>query len=134
MVVQIIQLQNKKLSLSGGVPWERLRQDFFVLVSRIPPLQRICTFLQENGFLPHMSKLVGFGCDGASNMFGKKNGLVTLLKRDHPEVITIHCLAHRLELVFKDTFKRDKMFLKLTTLLLGLFSFYKNSAKQRKKN
>ena len=65
-------------------------------------------------------------------MFGKKNGLVTLLKRDHPEVISIHCLAHRLELAFKDTFKSDKMFLKLTTLLLGLFYFYKNSAKQRK--
>ena len=73
--------------------------------------------IEENGLFPHMSnsKLVGFGCDRASNMFGKKNVLGTFLKRDHPEVITIHCLAHRLKLAFNDTFKSDKMFLKMTT-------------------
>ncbi|XP_062585604.1 zinc finger protein 862-like [Saccostrea cucullata] len=88
--------------------------------------------IEQNGLLPHMPKIVGFGCDWASNMFGDKNGLVTLLKKDHPEMIAVHCLAHRLELAFKDTFKADKLFVKLTTLLLGLFYFYKNSPKQRK--
>jgi hypothetical protein len=60
--------------------------------------------VEENGLLTHLSKLVGFGCDGASNMLGKKNGLATLLEADHPEVVAVHCLAHRLELAFKDTY------------------------------
>ncbi|XP_062600058.1 zinc finger protein 862-like [Saccostrea cucullata] len=87
---------------------------------------------QENGLEKHMSKLVGFGSDGAASMMGKKTGLVTLMKHDHPEMIGIHCLAHRLELAFKDIFKGDKLYMQLTTLLLGIYYFYKNSPKQRK--
>lgn len=59
--------------------------------------------IQDQNMLPHMSILVGFGCDGASNMFGKKNGLVALIKRNHPKIIAVNCLAHRLELDFRDT-------------------------------
>ena len=33
-----------------------------------------------------MSKFVGFGCDGASNMMGCKTGLVTRLQECYPEV------------------------------------------------
>ena len=88
--------------------------------------------LEESELSSISAVLVGFGCDGASNMMGKNSGLVALLKVEHPEIIGIHCLAHRLELAFKDVFKNDKLYLKLTTLLLGLYYFYKNSTKQRK--
>lgn len=40
----------------------------------------------ENGFEEHMKKLVGFGSDGAANMMGKKTGLVTLMRNDHPDI------------------------------------------------
>jgi hypothetical protein len=33
--------------------------------------------VEENGLADHMTKLVGFGCDGASNMIGCKSGLMT---------------------------------------------------------
>ena len=33
-----------------------------------------------------MSKFVGFGCDGASNMMGCKTGLVIRLQECYPEV------------------------------------------------
>lgn len=72
-----------------------------------------------------MNKLVGFGSDGAANMMGKKTGLITLMRNDHPEIIGVHCLAHRLELAFKDVFKSDKLYTQLTTLLLGLYFFIK---------
>lgn len=87
---------------------------------------------KENGFEEHMNKLVGFGSDGAANMMGKKTGLITLMRNDHPAIIGVHCLAHRLELAFKDVFKSDELYTQLTTLLLGLFYFYKNSPKQIK--
>ena len=40
---------------------------------------------------PIMSKFVGFGCDGASNMMGCKSGLVTRLQECYPEVVGVHC-------------------------------------------
>jgi hypothetical protein len=42
--------------------------------------------LNENYLTNHMSKFVGFGCDGASNMMGCKTGLVTRLQECYPEV------------------------------------------------
>ena len=73
------------------------------------------------------------GSDGASNMTGVRSGLATLLKKDHPEVITVHCLCHRLELAFKDATKSavKKNYDKLMTLVIGLHYFYKKSHKQK---
>jgi hypothetical protein len=47
-------------------------------------------------------------------------------------MIGIHCLAHRLELAFKDVIKGEKSFEQLTTLLLGIYYLNKRSPKQRK--
>lgn len=79
-----------------------------------------------------MNKLVGFGSDGAADMMGKNTGLITLMQNDHPEIIGVNCLAQSLELAFKDVFESDKLYLQLTTLLLGLYYYYKNNPKQRK--
>ena len=57
-----------------------------------------------------MNKLIDFGSDGASNMTGQKRGMVTQMKNDNPEMIGIHCLAHRLELAFNDVIKGEKRF------------------------
>ena len=64
--------------------------------------------LENFGFKDHMNKLIGFGSDGASNMTGQKRGMVTHMKNDHPDMIGIHCPAHRLELAFKDVIKGEK--------------------------
>jgi hypothetical protein len=52
-----------------------------------------------------------------------------LLKRTRPQLLVIHCLAHRLELSFKDAVKNNKQYEKVMTLLLGLYYLYKNSPK-----
>lgn len=44
------------------------------------------------------SKMVAMGSDGANVMIGKKNGVVALLKKTHPTLINVHCIAHRLAL------------------------------------
>ena len=77
--------------------------------------------------------MVGIGTDGASNMMGKNNGMCALLKRDHPEVMSVHCLNHRLELAFKDAIKvRVKAkYDRLLTLLLGLHYLYEKSYKMK---
>jgi hypothetical protein len=48
--------------------------------------------------------LVGIGTDGASNMLGKNNGLVATLKRDMPDLISTHCIAHKLNLAVLNSY------------------------------
>ena len=40
-----------------------------------------------------MSKFVGFGCDGASNVMGCKTGLGTHLQECYHEVVGVQCLC-----------------------------------------
>lgn len=79
-------------------------------------------------------KLVGVTTDGASNMTGSKKGFCTLLKKQYPDIISTHCLAHRMELSVKDSIKdiNNKLYDKTMTLLIGLYYFYKRSSKQKK--
>ena len=51
------------------------------------------------------SKVVGLGTDGASVNLGSQGGLGTILKRDAPYLIHIHCIAHKLELAVLDACK-----------------------------
>ena len=57
------------------------------------------------------------------------------LFQDHPEVIGIHCLMHRLELAYRDALKTvgNRLYDRAVTLLLGnYYSFCKRSHKQRR--
>jgi hypothetical protein len=57
-----------------------------------------------------MSKLVGFGSDGASAMIGSKSGVSTRLKAFSPSLISFHCAAHRLQLAIGDSVKKVHLF------------------------
>ena len=76
-------------------------------------------------------KLVGFGCDGASVMVGKKGGVSAFLTQLQPSCITVHCFAHRLEPAYKDAMKENKLYNSCIVLLMGLYYFYHNSPKLR---
>ena len=95
--------------------------------------------MAESGLTEYFSsRLVGLCADGASNMQGRRNGLAGQLIATHPEITVTHCLAHRMELAFKDSLKdKSKKTLsdlnnKAITLLMGLYYFYRNIAKQKK--
>lgn len=53
--------------------------------------------------------IVAQSYDGASVMSGCKGGVQTLLKEHHPNVVYIHCMAHRLNLVVVDMCKHVKV-------------------------
>jgi hypothetical protein len=57
---------------------------------------------------------------------GKRNGVAANIKEEHPETVIIHCLAHHLELAFKDATKNfgSRLYEKTTTLLLGWCQVY----------
>ena len=72
-----------------------------------------------------MSRLVGFGSDGASVMTGRHSGVATRIKNRQPIVTSIHCVAHRLALAASQAGERVK-FVQDTfkPTLRQLFYFY----------
>lgn len=48
------------------------------------------------------------------------------------ELINVHCFAHRLELAFRDVLRKNKLYEKLMTLLIGLHYFYTKQYKNKK--
>ena len=71
--------------------------------------------------------------DGAFNMVGVKGGLVAMLRQQYnPELVNIHCLAHRLELGFRGYLKKNKLYDKIVTLMIGLHYFYTKSYNNKK--
>ena len=74
-------------------------------------------------------KLIGFAGDGATVNRGEKEGVIALLKRDHPWIIYVWCVAHRLELALKDALK-GTCFDSVDEVLLRLYYLYENSPKK----
>ena len=72
-------------------------------------------------------KLVCLACDGASVMTGCRGGVGALLRHDAPCMITLHCMAHRLELALKDVAKKVKLYETVNSILISLYYFYHNS-------
>ena len=71
-----------------------------------------------------LHKMTSFASDGPSVMVGKKNGVVALLKRDHPNVIDIHCMNHRLQLAVSKAFHKVRETDRIDELLRGVFKYY----------
>ncbi|GFT00848.1 protein ZBED8 [Trichonephila clavipes] len=49
-----------------------------------------------------MKNITSCAADGATNMMGKKNGCLKLMKDANPEMILVHCVIHRQNLVAKN--------------------------------
>ena len=73
---------------------------------------------------------MGTGTDGA---LGKNNGFVAKLRQrlDRPELVAVHCSAHRNELAYKDAARGIQLYKKVDALLLSLYFFYRNSPLNR---
>ncbi|CAM1313436.1 Uncharacterised protein r2_g2398 [Pycnogonum litorale] len=77
------------------------------------------------------AKLVGFGADGASVNMGRQSGIAARLKTKQPLITSVHCMAHRLELSFKDVICEDSRLQNVITLLENLCKFYHKSSLNR---
>ena len=78
-------------------------------------------------------KLVRMATDGASVMLGIKNGLVQKMKVEasKSQLLWIHCSNHRLELAYRDAYKKLPLYTKIATLMTNIYFFYRNSPLNR---
>ena len=68
-----------------------------------------------------------FGSDGASVMTGRKNGVAGRLQRLNCNLISIHCIAHRLALATSQASESIPYLRRFKAILSSLFYFYHNS-------
>ena len=80
-----------------------------------------------------MRNLVAISTDGASVMLGRKCGVATTLARKFPNIITWHCLNHRLELAVSDAIRENKAVNHFQILFDKLYSIYSRSPKNKRK-
>ena len=62
-----------------------------------------------------------------NQMNGIRNGVVTKIKADVPHLISVNCVAHRLELGIKDSIKHVAYLAKVEDFFLSIYKFYSNS-------
>ena len=92
----------------------------------------------EEDKLQHFIKkrLTGFGADGVGTMMGKHGGLGkklgTYVGRT---LVSVHCMAHRLNLVIRRAFTKDnalKFMFNLESLVKEIYGFYYVGGHKRK--
>ena len=74
-----------------------------------------------------LSKLRGFGSDGAPVMCGSRSGVAKRLTNTFPKLINIHCVNHRLALAAAHAADDIPYLVKFKATIQTLFLFYQNS-------
>lgn len=87
--------------------------------------------LEKCGLQNWKEKLIGFCSDGANVNMGQVRGVSTLLKQQSPWILSVWCLAHRLELAVRDAFKSTFMDT-VVEILTTVYYFYRGSAKRNR--
>ena len=91
----------------------------------------ILQYLEEEGL--DMSKLYGFGSDGAAVMIGRHSGVATRLKELSPHCINIHCLAHRFNLSTSQASQYVQYLTEVEEALRDLFYYFGGSKSGNRK-
>ncbi|CAG8492003.1 18823_t:CDS:2, partial [Gigaspora rosea] len=84
----------------------------------------------KNFFIAKMldtQKLMHFGSDGASVMIENKTGVATRLKEVNPFMTNCHCIAHRLNLVGKDSAEEISYFKNYEVVLKEIYAYFATS-------
>lgn len=87
--------------------------------------------LQDDGL--DLSKVIGFGSDGASVMVGKTHSVSALLKKKSPHCINIHCMAHRLSLASSQASRNIPFMKEVEATLTELYKYFGRSKSGNRK-
>lgn len=84
------------IAADGSVVTKFLRLKDVSSANAASLLQALTVAFDERGLSDYNRRLVGFLSDGLSVNFGRKSGLLTLLRQRSPWIIGFHCMNHRL--------------------------------------
>ena len=70
--------------------------------------------------------------DGAAVMIGCKSGVSALMKEKNPQIVSIHCVAHKLELGVLDADRSIDYLHKFEDIVKSIYKFYARSTKRRR--
>lgn len=76
-----------------------------------------------------LTNMVGLATDGAAAMTGVHKGVATRFKREQPHLISVHCMAHRLQLVSEKAANQVPYFVKYIGILNAFAKALKCSPK-----
>ena len=77
-----------------------------------------------------LSKLVGMGFDGAATLSGKRNGVQSLLKKNSPHALYVHCHCHLLQLACIQAANHTPGIKHVYTTLTTLWKYFHYSPKR----
>ena len=80
-----------------------------------------------------ISTVTGFGSGGASAMSSNKEGVAGKLKRLNPNIISVHCIAHKLQLCVSQAAEKVKFLKQFQEMLTSMFYHFKKSALRTEK-
>lgn len=75
-----------------------------------------------------ISEIFSFGSDGASVMTGRRTGVAKRLKGHNPEMVSLHCGAHRLALASSQAAQHVSYMKTFDAHLVALYYHFKNSS------
>ena len=100
--------------------------DFIPTMTSFTIENAILTYL-EQADIP-ISRISSFGSDGAAVMVGAVSGITTRLKRLNPEMLSVHCINHRLALGVSQAANTVPYLKNFEEILISLYKFYHNNA------
>ena len=92
-------------------------------------LETVDAIFTRVGVLDWRNKVVALGTDGAAVNLGSKDGVAAKLRRDISHLVTVHCIAHRLELGILNAIQQHPRLTQLNDALAHLYEQYKQSPK-----
>lgn len=94
----------------------------------------VVSSLADHGFTEDYCKsyLVGVCTDGAATMVGKQSGVLTRLKTLYPDVVTWHCMCHRIKLAVSYAVKEINAVNHVKIFMDKLYSIYSTSPKAQR--
>ena len=90
--------------------------------------QAVKKYLDETNKI--YGKLASICTDGASVMTGSQNGLARLIRNDIPILLSIHCMAHRINLVSNDVVDYFPILKLIDSTLYNIHKIFKRSPKR----
>ena len=90
------------------------------------------TLFKDFGLPDWKQKVVGFCADGASVNLGQRNGVAAKLRNDIAQLIDVHCMAYRLELLVFQVQKKVVMVDRVSDILHQTWKTYHFSSKSKR--